>query len=123
MKTLMMGLLLVTGPGAALAGDASNTVSTISAQGDGSWEIICHVGLPGGDLATPILGPGRSSYSSRELRRASCDVKNGGKGPLVVTITAPAMACPFKAATADACQQTFAKGRAGSFELKAKSTR
>lgn len=123
MKTLMMGLLLVTSPGAALAGDASDTVSTISAQGDGSWEIICHVLLPGGDQATPILGPGRSSYANREMRGASCDVRNGTKGPLVVTISAPAMACPFKGASADACEQTFTKGRAGSFELKARKAR
>lgn len=123
MKTLMLGMLLVTSPGAALASDAKDMVPTISARGDGSWEIICHVLLPGGDQATPILSPGRSSYANREMRGASCDVRNGTKGPLVVTISAPAMACPFKGASADACEQSFAKGRAGSFELKTKSTR
>jgi len=123
MKTAMLGMLLMTSPSAALADDAGDAASTISARGDGSWEIICHVVRPGGDTATPILSPGRSSYSDRELRRASCDVRNAAKGPLVVTISAPAMACPFKSAVADACEQTFAKGRAGSFELKAKSAR
>lgn len=122
MKTLMVGLLLVTGVGVGVAPASAGPgpVSTLSAHGEGNWEIICHVLRPGGEQTVRILDPQRGSYSDPELRRASCDIKNANKGPLVVTISAPAMACPFKGASDDACEETFAKGRAGSFELKAK---
>ncbi|MFA6113339.1 MAG: hypothetical protein WC729_05090 [Sphingomonas sp.] len=123
MKSLMVGMLLVTSTSAALAGDGKDAMSTVSARGEGRWEMICHVTRSGGEQIVRILDPERNSYSDPELRRASCDIKNANKAPLVVSISAPAMACPFKSAGASACEQTFAKGRAGSFELKAGTAR
>jgi len=109
----------LAGPSAAMA--APGTAPTISASGQGSWEMICHI-VAGGDQSDHILGPDRSSYSSPKLQSASCSYKGASGGPLVITITGTT-ACPFKDASADACTLTVPKGRAGSFELKVKPAR
>lgn len=109
----------LAGPGAAMA--APDVVPTISASGQGSWEMICHI-VADGDQSDRILGPDRSSYSSPKLQRASCSYKGASGGPLVITITGAA-ACPFKGASADACTLSVPRGRAGSFELKVKPAR
>jgi len=128
MKMVMAGLLLMTSANAsaAPAGDGQGPApapSTLSAHGEGNWEIICHILRPGGEQIVRILNSQRSTYSDPELRGASCSIRNASKGPLVVAISAPAMACPFKGATVDACEETIAKGRADSFDLKAKPAR
>lgn len=108
----------LAGPGTAMA--APDVAPTISASGQGSWEMICHIAA--GDQSDRILGPDRSSYSSPKLQRASCSYKGASGGPLVITITGPT-ACPFKGASADACMLSVPKGRAGSFELNVRPAR
>ena len=121
MKTLLMIFAATVLAGPVNAADAPVAVSTLSATGEGSWEIICHVVKPGGEQVVRILNAEQSRYSDASLLRASCDVKNANRAPLVISLSAPAMKCPFKAGDTDACEQTFAKGRAGSFELRAKA--
>ncbi len=100
------------------AAEVPDPTSTISAAGQGGWEIICHSIESGGEEAARILNAGRSSYASASMRHAACDVKNSSKAPLVVSIVAPAMICPFKSTDAGACEKTFAERGTGSFELK-----
>lgn len=107
---------LLAGPvNAAPAPDAAPAPG-ISANGEGSWEMICHI-VADGDQLDRILGRDRSSYSNPKMQRASCSYKSPSTAPLVITITGTT-ACPFKGVSADACTLTVPKGRAGSFELK-----
>jgi hypothetical protein len=103
------------------AADAASAPPSISASGQGNWEMICHI-VANGDQQVRVLGPDHSIYSDAKMQRASCDYKNTTSAPLVITI-AGAPACPFKDASADACSLTVAKGRAGSFDLKVKVAR
>lgn len=112
---LAAATMAVAGP--TQAASSGDTVSTITASGEGNWEMICHIVRPGGDQIVRILEHDRNTYSDASLLRASCEIRNTRKSPLVVTIAAPTMKCPFKTAAADTCTQTFAPGRAGSFEL------
>lgn len=118
---LLLTAALVAGP--VWAVDSPSNVSTISAAGEGSWEMICHVSTGGGEDSPRILNPGRSSFSLAEMRSASCSFTKQGKKALTISIDSPTFLCPFKSAAADACKQTFEKGAAGSFDLKPKSRR
>lgn len=109
--------------GSANAAEPAASVSTISAKGDGGWEIICHVLRPRSEQVDRILNAGRTSFSDTELRKASCSVKNSSKTALVVSIAAPTMKCPFKSATPEACEQSFPKSASGSFELVVNANR
>ncbi len=121
----MWAIILASVASAAPAGAAHSpaAASTISATGQGNWEIICHIVRPGGETINRILDAGHDHYSDASLLRASCDVKNANRAPLAVSISAPAMKCPFKVSDNGACEQSFAKGRAGSFELRAATPR
>ena len=103
---------------------AANGVDMValSAAGEGNWEMICHATLAGGDQVARVLDNSRSSYSTAGLRRLSCDLKAPAKSPLVVHLSVPASSCPFKDAAEGACEKTFSKGTAGSFEVKIKAT-
>lgn len=118
---LKMGMLAATAFLAQplYAADVADTV-TLSVTGEGNWEMICHAILRGGDQVDRILGGDRNSYSGVGVRRLSCELKNNIKGPLVVHLVAPPASCPFKGAAEGACEKTFAKGAAGSFEMKIK---
>jgi len=94
---------------------------TISATGQGDWEMICHF-VAGGEQSDVILGPQRGIYSNPQLQHASCTYKGPSSASLVITISG-AGDCPFKGVSADACMLTSPKGRAGSFELKVKAAR
>ena len=116
-------LLFVAG---SLAGPISNAEAqvvtpSISATGQGSWEMLCHI-VADGEQSDRFLGPNRSSYSNPKLQRAECSYKAPQAAPLVITIAGSAT-CPFKGASADACTLTEIKGRAGKFELKFKAGR
>lgn len=123
MKTWTMIFAAAMLAGSAHAAEAPAVESVISATGEGNWEIICHVVRPGGEQIVRILNAQQNKYSDASLLRASCDVRNANRAPLAVSISAPAMRCPFKVEGANACEQTFAKGRAGSFEFSTKATR
>ncbi|MEG3146020.1 hypothetical protein U1839_15285 [Sphingomonas sp. RT2P30] len=121
MWTIILAAVVSAAP--ADAADAPAAVNTLSATGQGNWEIICHIVRPGGESLNRILDAGHDHYSDANLLRASCDVKNANRAPLIVSISAPALKCPFKVAETGACEQSFAKGRAGSFELSAGTRR
>lgn len=116
-------ILLATGLVASPvnAADTVNTPPSISAHGQGNWEMICHI-VTNGDQLMRILGPDKNTYSDAKMQHASCDYKNATLTPLVITI-AGVPACPFKGASADECSLTVPKGRAGSFDLKVKVAR
>lgn len=119
-------LLLLTAAlaaGAAWAADTPTTISTVSATGDGSWEILCHVNAGGGDNAIRILNKNRPGFSIPGMRGASCSFTKPGKNALTISIESAALLCPFKSAAPDACTQTFEKGAAGSFNIKPKPSR
>jgi len=116
---LLLAAGLVASP--VNAADEVGTPPSISAHGQGNWEMICHI-VANGDQLVRVLGPDHSIYSDAKMQRASCDYKNTTSAPLVITI-AGAPACPVKDASADACSLTVPKGRAGSFDLKVKVAR
>jgi hypothetical protein len=103
------------------AAEPASTPPSISARGQGNWEMICNI-VADGDQLVRVLGPDRNAYSDPKMQRASCDYKNAAVAPLIIVIAGTA-ACPFKDASADACALTVPKGRAGSFELKVKIAR
>jgi len=121
MKNLLMLMAASVLAGQIPAAEAQGAPPSISASGQGDWEMICHL-VTGGDQSDAILGPDRSSYSNPRLQRASCTYKSPSSAPLVITISG-AGGCPFKGVNADACVLTTSKGRAGSFELKVKAAR
>lgn len=95
---------------------AQPATTGLTVQGNGAWEMICHV-TRGSDVQTQLLdfrNPSLSGFS-----RVSCDQTGGSRGPLVVSVAGPA-ACPFKVASGAACRQTFTSGRSGSFAIRAK---
>lgn len=103
------------------AADDVNTV-TMSATGEGGWEIICHATAADGDQPH-ILYSSRPSFSGTGIHRLACTMKNASKGPLVVHVTAPNSACPFRGAAEGVCEQTLRKGGADSFDLKINAAR
>ncbi len=121
LNMLLLTAALVAGPACAVG--APSDVSTVSATGEGNWEIICHVSTFGGDDTPRILSNGKSSLSLAGMRSASCSFHKPPKNPLTVTIESATLLCPFKSAAPDACKQTFEKGPAGSFEIKQKPRR
>jgi hypothetical protein len=113
---ILLATALVANP--VNAADAVSTQPSISAHGQGNWEMICHI-VANGDQQVRVLGPDHNTYADSKMQRASCDYKNTTSAPLVITI-AGVSACPFKDASSDSCALTVAKGRAGSFNLKVK---
>lgn len=120
-NVLLLTAAFVAGPACAV--EAPGNASTLSATGDGNWEIICHINTNGGDDSPRILNKGKSSISVAEMRSGSCSFHKSSKQPLIVTIESATVLCPFKSAAPDACTQTFEKGAAGSFEIKPKPGR
>lgn len=117
-NVMLLVAALTAGP--ALASDTSANPSTVSATGEGGWEVICHVNTGGGDDTVRILNSGKSSFSLAAVRGASCSFTKPGKAALTILIQSSTLRCPFKSAESDACKQTFEKGAAGSFDLKPK---
>lgn len=111
--TLMGSMALLAPVNVAAAPDA---VPTISATGDGAWEMICHV-VAGGDQLVRVLSADRHVYADPKMQRASCEYRNSQRGPLTISISG-ANTCPFKGASAEACTISVPSGRAGSFELR-----
>lgn len=104
-----------------VAGDNSSVNPGFSAQGDGNWEVICHV-LADGKQSDVILGSGRVQYGNRALSKASCNYHASAKGDLVITVIAAAK-CPFKGETVETCSITVPKLRRGSFDFKVQGGR
>jgi hypothetical protein len=102
--------------GFAFPAAAQPATTTISVQGVGGWELICHVANNSGDQAE-ILDARRNSLLSRDFYSIACDQTGSGRGPLVVSISGPAT-CPFKGAPGGPCQQSFPSGRSGSFVVR-----
>lgn len=103
----------------AIAEDNSSVVPGFFAQGEGNWEVICHV-VESGKQSDVVLGSGRVRFASRALTKASCNYHASAKGDLTITITG-ATKCPFKGATVEACSVTAPKHRRGTFDFKVQS--
>jgi len=103
---------------ALLAGGAQAAdIPSLSAKGDGNWEMLCHV-VSNGESKATILGPDRPAYSDPRLTRGDCTYHATAKGDLTVSLVGVA-ACPFAGAAAEACTVTVAKGKRGSFKFRA----
>lgn len=118
---LLLAAALAAGPAGAV--DAPTTITTVSATGEGSWEIICHVSAGGGGDSPRILNNGRTSFSAADVRGASCSFTKSSRSALTISIESATLLCPFKSAAPDTCRQTFEKGGAGSFDIKLKAGR
>jgi len=118
---LLLTAALAATPASAV--DAPTNVSTVSATGEGSWEVICHVGTVGGEDSPWILNNRRTSFSVAGARAASCAFTKPSRSALTISIESTTLLCPFKSAAPDACKQTFEKGAAGSFDIKQKARR
>jgi hypothetical protein len=103
--------------GTAHAADAPS----LSAKGDGNWEMLCHV-VSNGETKPTILGPDRPAYADARLTRGECAYHATAKGDLTVSLVG-AGACPFAGAAADACTLTVPKGKRGSFKFRVGTAR
>lgn len=102
----------------AYADAPSASLVSIKGSGAGKWEVLCHVTSRGGDDSIRILEPSRDTFATNNIRLASCNYKNGSAGPLTISVSASAFACPFKGAPEGECAAVYSAGAFGTFELR-----
>lgn len=111
-----MKILAALAVTALLAGTAhAAEVPSVSAQGDGKWDMLCHV-LADGELKTTILGPDRLAFADPRLKRGDCTYHATTKGGLTVSLVG-AETCPFAGTAAGACTLAVPAGKRGSFKF------
>ncbi|MBB3862085.1 hypothetical protein GGQ88_003379 [Novosphingobium hassiacum] len=120
MKSGLLALAALLASTTASAGTPAAPLVTINGSGQGSWEVLCHVASAGGDETIRALGPDRPTLALTSLRRATCNYKNGARGPLTIAIVSTAFACPFTVSADASCETQFKPGAFGSIELRRK---
>lgn len=105
---------------AANAGAPASPQVTIRGSGQGNWELLCHVGVVGGDETIRAVGPDRPMLALANARRVTCNYKNGAAGPLTVSIETTQFSCPFAGAVDGACEGQIKASAFGSIELRRK---
>ena len=112
----IIAALAITGP--AYAEAPSAPAVTIKGSGAGKWEVLCHVTSNGGDETVRALEPSRDTFATNNIRRATCNYKNGSTGPLTITVISSTFTCPFKGAAEGECVTQYNKGAFGTFEVR-----
>ena len=97
---------------------AQSSATTLSVNGRGGWEMICHLDARTGPEVV-ILSAERSVLVRSDLQKTSCDSSSGASGPLVVKVTGQGAVCPFKDSAPGSCERSFKSG-SGSFTIKTK---
>lgn len=117
-RELTAAVLLVTSS-ASQAAPSDHPIS-ITASGQGQWQMLCHVTPESGEENVRVLEPQRAAFTSTNMRRATCNFKNASTGPTTITIEGAAWACPFPVSDGGTCAKTIAASAFGDFELKRK---
>jgi|EndMetStandDraft_8_1072994.scaffolds.fasta_scaffold02570_12 hypothetical protein len=120
MKSGLLAIAALLASAAASAGAPATPQLTIRGTGQGSWELLCHVTSPGGDETIRAVGPDRPVLALTNLRRATCNYKNGSAGPLTVAVETTQFSCPFVGAAEGTCESQLKPGAFGSIELRRK---
>lgn len=106
-----------------LAGSASQAAPgdrpvSLAVSGEGKWQTWCHITPESGEEYVRALEPGRATFTSPNMRRATCKFQSTSAGP--ITIEGDAWACPFPVVGGGACAKTAARSTFGDFEIKRK---
>ncbi|MFA6122203.1 MAG: hypothetical protein WCS75_06415 [Sphingomonas sp.] len=129
-KAVFLGLFALAGTGAsaAQAADAPARATApdaflMTAKGDGGWSIWCDYEQRGAGDVKREVAPDKNhsgALTIAQLNHGACHY-TGGSGPLTITISGDAWACPFKVATDAACEKIIARLDSGEFKLTRRS--
>jgi hypothetical protein len=120
MKSKLVATAILVAISSTSQAAPSDHAISIAVTGQGQWQAWCHVAPDSGEEFVRAIDPTRATYSTGNIRRATCNFKNAAAGPMTIKIDGAKWACPFPVSDQGTCSKTVAAGGFGDFALKQK---
>lgn len=113
-------LLLLAAAPAHAQWEPPNEVLQVLIAGQGDWSVRCEYQDPRDrTMVREAKGRGERLHLSRP-RSGACAFQAAPDQPLTIRLKSPLYRCTLPAPTPNACEQTFAAGASGRFEILAR---